>query len=211
LVADSSPVSARPDVATARESGGHPRLTSAAVRLAADVLRIGGVASLVWAAAEAEWVNAALFALVLGGLMLPRMVPTRPGVDLTYGATLLFAAWSAVEDLYVRYDWLDNVVHTVACGLVAAVVHRLLVTASVLPPATDRSLRRAGTGVVVTVWALGLALGTLWEAGEWFGHTHLDQRIQVGYGDTVEDLMADCLGALVAGLVVARSARGRPR
>jgi hypothetical protein len=33
----------------------------------------------------------------------------------------------------------------------------------------------------------------------------------VGYGDTVEDLMADCLGALVAGLVVARSARGRPR
>ncbi len=198
-------------MAPARASGAHLRVTSAAVRLVADVLRIGGVASLVWAAAEAEWVNAALFALVLGGLMLPRMVPTRPGVDLTYGATLLFAAWSAVDDLYVRYDWLDNVVHAVACGLVAAVVHRLLVAASVLPPATDRSLRRAGTGVVVTVWALGLALGTLWEAGEWFGHTRLDQRIQVGYGDTVEDLMADCLGALVAGLVAARSARGRPR
>jgi hypothetical protein len=209
LVADSSPVSARRDAAPALASGGHPRLTSGGVRLVADVLRVGGVASLGWAVAEGQWVNAALFALVLGGLMLPRMVPTRPGVDLTYGATLLFAAWSAVEDLYVRYDWLDNVVHTVACGLVAAVVHRLLVTVSVLPPATDHSLRRAGTGVVVTIWALGLALGTMWEAGEWFGHTYLDQRIQVGYGDTVADLMADCLGALVAGLVVARSARVR--
>jgi hypothetical protein len=210
LVGDSSPVPARRDVASARASGGHPRLTSGGVRLVADVFRAGGVASLVWAAAGGEWVNAALFALVLGGLMLPRMVPTRPGVDLTYAATLLFAAWSAVEDLYVRCGWLDNVVHTVACGFVAAVVHRLLVTASVLPPATDRSLRRAGTGVVVAVWALGLALGTMWEAGEWFGHTYLDQRIQVGYGDTVDDLMADCLGALVAGLVVARSARVRP-
>ncbi|MDX6317723.1 MAG: hypothetical protein QOD35_1123 [Nocardioidaceae bacterium] len=204
-------MSARRDVAPARASGGRPRLPSVAVRLLADVLRVGGAGSLVWAAAGGEWVNAALFALVLGGLMLPRMVPTRPVVDLTYGATLLFAAWSAVEDLYVRYDELDNVVHTVACGLVAAVVHRLLVTASVLPPATDRSLRRAGTGVVVAVWALGLALGTLWEAGEWFGHTHLDQRIQVGYSDTIGDLMADCLGALVAGLVVARSARVRSR
>jgi hypothetical protein len=203
-------MSAGRDVAPARASGGQPLLMWGGVRLVADVLRVGGVASLGWAAAEGQWVNAALFALVLGGLMLPRMVPTRPGVDLTYGATLLFAAWSAVEDLYVRYDWLDNVVHTVACGLVAAVVHRLLVTVSVLPPATDRSLRRAGTGVVVTIWALGLALGTMWEAGEWFGHTYLDQRIQVGYGDTVADLMADCLGALVAGLVVARSARVRP-
>jgi hypothetical protein len=211
LAADNSSVSARAGVAPARASGGRPGLPSVAVRLLADVLRVGGAASLLWAAAGGEWVNAALFALVLGGLMLPRMVPTRPVVDLTYGATLLFAAWSAVEDLYMRYDELDNVVHTVACGLVAAVVHRLLVTASVLPPATDGSLRRAGTGVVVTVWALGLALGTLWEAGEWFGHTHLDQRIQVGYTDTVGDLMADCLGALVAGLVLARSARVRTR
>ncbi len=204
-------MSARDGVAPARASGGRPGLASVAVRLLADVLRVAGAGSLVWAAAGGEWVNAALFALVLGGLMLPRIVPTRPVVDLTYGATLLFAAWSAVEDLYVRYDELDKVVHTIACGLVAAVVHRLLVTASVLPPTTDRSLRRAGTGVVVTVWALGLALGTLWEAGEWFGHTHLDQRIQVGYSDTVGDLMADCLGALVAGLVVARSGRVRTR
>jgi hypothetical protein len=56
---------------------------------------------------------------------------------------------------------------------------------------------------------LGLALGTLWEAGEWFGHTYLDQRIQVGYSDTISDLMGDCAGALVAGLLVVRFARVR--
>jgi hypothetical protein len=176
-----------------------------------DLLRVAGVASLLWAALGGQWVDAALFALVLGGLMLPRLVPTRPALDVTYGATLLFAAWSAVDDLYVTYDWLDNVVHLVACGLIAAVAHRFLVSAAIFPRADDRTLRRAGIGVVVTVWALGLALGTLWEAGEWFGHTHLDHRIQVGYSDTISDLMADCAGALVAGLLVARSARVRPR
>jgi hypothetical protein len=211
LAADRSPVSPRGDAAIAQTSAGHNSLPAVATRLTGDLLRVGGGASLLWAATAGEWVNAALFALVLGGLMLPRVVPTRPVLDATYGATVLFAAWCAVEDLYVKYAWLDNVVHLVASGLVAAVAHRLLVMASVLPHAADRSLRRGEVGVVVTVWAVGLALGTLWEAGEWFGHTYLDQRIQVGYTDTICDLMADCAGALVAGLVVARAARGGPR
>jgi hypothetical protein len=181
------------------------------VRVAADLLRVGGTLSLAWAALGTQWVNAALFALVLGGLMLPRMVATAPVLDLVYGATLLFAAWSAVEDLYVRYGDLDVVVHTVACGLVALLAHRILVAHAVLPRPGERTLRRAGVGVVVTTWALGLALGTLWEAGEWFGHTYLDSRIQVGYRDTIGDLMSDCLGALVAGLLIARASRAATR
>jgi len=176
----------------------HPRL-----RAIADLVRVGGLGSLIWAAAGAQWVNVALFALVLGGLMLPRIVPTTPVLDLLYGTTLLFSAWSAVEDLYVRYDWLDVVVHAVACGLIAATVHRLLVTWSVLSTGDEPMLRRARLGAVVVTWAIGLALGTLWEAGEWFGHDSLDGRIQVGYGDTMGDLLADGVGALVAGLLVA--------
>jgi glycosyltransferase involved in cell wall biosynthesis len=46
--------------------------------------------------------------------------------------------------------------------------------------------------------------------GEWFGHTYLDRRIQVGYTDTLSDLAADAVGALMAGLVVAwRAGTGR--
>jgi hypothetical protein len=175
-------------------------------RALADLVRLGGVVSLGWAVAEGAWVNAALFSLVLLGLVLPRLMSSRPLLDLGYGAVLLFAAWSAVLDLYVAYDWLDVVVHAVAGGLTAALAHRLLVRWGVLPAPEASELRRPGLGLLVTTAALGTALGVLWEIGEWYGHTVIDPRIQVGYGDTMGDLAADALGSVAAGLLLLRRA-----
>lgn len=169
---------------------------------AADLVRLAGAGSLGWAVLRGEWVNAALFSLVLLGLVIPRLLRTLPALDLLYDLLLLFAAWSAVLDWYVRFDWLDVVVHAFLCGLTAFVAHRLLVGVGVLPAPYAAPLRRPRTGLVVTTSAVGLALGTLWEMGEWYGHTYLDRRIQVGYTDTMGDLMADGLGALVTGLVL---------
>jgi hypothetical protein len=188
--------------------GIRPLLGATLPRAAADVARLAGVASLGWAVLERQWVNAALFALVLLGLLLPRIMGSRPVVDLGYGVVLLIAAWSAVLDLYVAYPWLDVLVHVVACGLTAALAHRLLVDRGVLP-APGVPLRHPGAGLVVTTAALGCALGVLWELGEWYGHTFLDRRIQVGYPDTMGDLASDALGSLVAGLVLVRGARRR--
>ena len=50
-------------------------------------------------------------------------------------------------------------------------------------------LRRAGLGIVLTTTALGWMLGLVWELGEWFGHSYLDERIQVGYDDTLRDAL----------------------
>jgi hypothetical protein len=184
-------------------------LGDALPRVAADLVRVGGVASLAWAVVQGAWVNAALFALVLLGLVLPRMMSSRPLVDLGYGVVVLFAAWSAVLDLYVAYAWLDVAVHAVATGLTVALAHRLLVNCGVLPSVDSSAVRRPAAGVLVTAMALGCSLGVLWEVGEWYGHTFLDRRIQVGYTDTMGDLAADLLGAIVAGVVVAR--RRSPR
>ncbi len=183
-----------------------PMATSLRPRLA-DLVRVAGVASFIWALVEGQWVNAALFSLVLLGLVLPRFLGTAPLLDLGYGVVLLFAAWSAVLDLYVRFNWLDVLVHAVACGTTTFFAHRFLVAWSILPRHQDPGLRRAAVGVVLTTTALGWALGLLWELGEWFGHTYLDERIQVGYGDTIGDLVADGLGAAAVGLLIARRTR----
>jgi hypothetical protein len=177
------------------------------LRTAADLLRVAGLASLAWALLEHEWVEAALVSLVVGGLVLPRVLGVRALLDVVSGAVLLFAAWSAVLDLYVAYDWLDVVVHALACGLLTVTVHRLFVAAGVLPPPGDRTLRRSALGVLATMLSLGVLLGFVWEVGEWLGHDYLDHRIQVGYDDTMGDLLADGLGALVAGAFVLWSAR----
>jgi hypothetical protein len=179
-----------------------------AAAVPADVVRLAGLASLGWVLVEGEWVNAALFALVLLGLVLPRLLRAAPGIDVVYGMVLLFAAWSAVLDWYVAFAWLDVVVHALTGGLTAAFAFRVLVRCGVVPDPARPVVRRAAVGAVVTTAAVGTTLGLLWELGEWFGHTYLDRRIQVGYLDTLSDLAADAAGALVAGLVVA--ARGRP-
>jgi hypothetical protein len=188
-------------------------VTTSVSRAAADLVRVAGLASVGWAAAHGQWVNAALFSLVLLGLVLPRIVGSRPLADLGYGVVLLFAAWSAVLDLYIRYDWLDVVVHTVAGGLTAALAHRILVRCGVLPTSDAPGLRHPRVGLLVTTAALGTALGVLWEVGEWYGHTFLDHRIQVGYGDTIGDLASDAVGSIAAGLLLLlrrREGRGSP-
>ncbi len=180
----------------------------------ADLVRLAGLASFVTVVVEGEWVNAALFALVLLGLVLPRLLRVGPLPDLVYGVVLLVAAWSAVLDWYVRFGSLDVVMHVLTGGLTAFFACDLLVRRGVLPPPEPTAVRRARAGVVVTTTAVGTLLGLLWEIGEWFGHTYLDHRIQVGYTDTLSDLAADAVGALAAGLVVAAKvgpAPGAPR
>jgi glycosyltransferase involved in cell wall biosynthesis len=173
----------------------------------ADLTRLAGVASLLAVVVRGQWVNSALLALVLLGLVLPRLLRVGRLSDLVYGVVLLLAAWSAVLDWYVRFGWLDIVMHVLTGGLTAALAHHLLVRWQVLPGPEVPVVRRARAGVVVTTTAAGTTLGLLWEVGEWFGHTYLDHRIQVGYTDTLSDLAADAVGALGAGLVVALRAR----
>jgi hypothetical protein len=149
-------------------------------------------------------VAGALFFLVLGGTMLARALALPTVLDLAFCSTILFAAWAAELDWYVAVGWLDVVVHAAATGLVAAVAHLTLVRAGAVAPVDAPTLRRPRLGGWLVTSACGVALATLWEVGEWFGHTHLDDRIQVGYGDTIGDLVAGAIGSLAAGALLAR-------
>jgi len=175
-------------------------------RLLADVVRVAGAASFV-AVTTRGGVAMALMALVLLGLTLLRLAGVPPRLDLATGALLVAAAWWALLGSYERYPWLDAVVHLVATLLVAAAGHRALVTAGVAPAVDDPLLPRPRLGAMVLTLSLGVAAATLWEMGEWVGHTWLDPAVRTGYDDTVGDLACGALGALVAGLAHLRPPR----
>jgi hypothetical protein len=187
---------------------------SSRARVAGDVVRFFAVLSLVGAATTGKGVAAALFALVLLGLTLLRLL-VSPRLDLATGLLLVAGAWASLLDLYLRFPGLDVPVHVLATGLGAAALHEALVRVGVLPGPDAPYPRRAALGAAVVVVALGLALGVIWELGEWYGHTHVDDRIQVGYDDTLGDLMAGGLGALAVAVFrpvfAARSRRSRRR
>ena len=168
-----------------------------------DVLRLAAAVSLVPGTLGWGFIGFALFMLVLGGSMVPRARRTPAPLDLAYCATILFGAWAAMLDWYVAVSWLDLVVHAAMTGLVGAVGYAALDRVGVF----GRDVPRAGVVVVSTTIATSLAL--LWEMGEWFGHTYLDDRIQVGYDDTIGDLAAGVVGAVVAAVLLALSMPGR--
>ncbi|VTR75438.1 hypothetical protein CHMI_00183 [Cellulomonas hominis] len=176
------------------------------------VVRVAGAVCVVVAVVARGPVDAALFGLVLSGLVVPVTAGVDGRLDAAYGAGLLAAAWAGALGLYEAVTWLDLVMHLVVTGLVAAVAHLVLARRSgaVLDPG-----RATGTGervgsVAVTT-ALGLGLSVLWEVGEYLGHTYADPTIHVAYRDTVGDLVLGGLGSTVAGtgLVLAGRARAR--
>jgi hypothetical protein len=172
-----------------------------------DAARAVALLSVLIAAWRWGPVGAVLFLLVLGGTVVPRAVRARTALDVACVATFLVAAWAAQLDWYVTVPWLDVAVHAVATGLIAVLALRVLLTW-----ATAARARDLGSWVVATiVVGAGALLAVLWELGEWFGHTQLDPRIQVGYGDTLGDLAAGLAGSVVAAVVVVRLPDGGPR
>lgn len=163
----------------------------------ADALRGIGLASMVVIAVGWGFVDMAVFALAMLGVVVPRFLGARASLDVAVCIAVLVAAWSAVLDLYAAIPWWDIVVHCGLNGLIAAIAWVLCTQIGVSLVGTAERYRFALTVILTTVF--GLALGAVWEMWEWFGHNFLDESIYVAYNDTIGDIVAGGIGSMIAG------------
>ncbi|MFB7799607.1 hypothetical protein [Isoptericola sp. NPDC056134] len=170
-----------------------------------DAVRVAALVSLLVAAATSDWVAVALFALVLGGSMVPRASGAAAWLDVACGTAVLAAAWCAVAGLYERVAGLDLLVHAVATGALAALAHQVLTRDGL----ATSPVRPRATAALTTV-GLGALLAVVWELLEAVGHTFVDDSIHVTYPDTVGDLAAALVGSAAAAWLVARAAARTP-
>jgi hypothetical protein len=176
------------------------RPTRGTAEFTADAIRVVGALSIVAGGLGWGFVEVAVFALTLLGMLIPRFLGVRPGFDIAIGATLLLAAWCGVFELYTAIDGLDIVVHFAANGLIAALAFVVAVRFAVVPAVEAGRTALLRSALLTTTF--GLAAGVLWEVGEWAGHTFIDSAIFVNYTDTIGDLSVGGLGALMAGLMI---------
>lgn len=142
-------------------------------------------------------VQVGIFMLAVLGALVPRALGVRPAVDIATSVVLLMAAWSNVFDLYTEvYAW-DKVIHAVLTGLLTTLGIVAAQRASILPAVEGHRV-----GLAIAAVALGLGLGSLWEMLEWLGNAMTDAVIFVSYDDSIGDLAADGLGALIAGIAL---------
>jgi len=175
----------------------------------ADALRLLGILAVIAAFIWSTPTDAGILALALPAMMVPRVLGMRAWVDIAVTSTVLVAAGSNVFDLYRSIAGWDLVVHFVCTGVIAAVGYLVLARARVVP-AQDAAAFAKRTAIVITT-LLGLAASALWEMIEWAGRTFITADIFVTYQDTIADMAAGGLGALVTGCIVARVPLERPR
>ncbi|MBF0672342.1 MAG: hypothetical protein IR160_07140 [Salinibacterium sp.] len=179
----------------------------------ADIIRALAPISVVSALFAIGWVETAVMMLVFLGVLLARAAALPAGLDGATSALLLAAAWFSVADLYAQIAWIDLATHF-AVGAVLAALARIMLErwdAAALAPSPGRtSVASVVAGALVGA-ALGLALSVVWEFLEWWGHTYIDDTVNVGYLDTLSDIAVGGAGGLIAGAVLAITSRGRTR
>ncbi|SDH70917.1 hypothetical protein [Agrococcus jejuensis] len=173
------------------------RRPATAWEVLADVVRVAGVVSIVVAGVGGGATDAAVLLLAASASLLPRMLGLRGGLDAGFGLVVLVAAWSGVLDLYTSIAWWDVAVHVVCTGVVSIVALVVLARAGAIAPPRSSSTWMP----VVLATTVGLALSALWEIVEWLGHTLVDSQIFVAYDDTIGDVVAGGVGALLGGVV----------
>ena len=98
-------------------------------------------------------------------------------------------------NLYDRFVWFDDVIHTYT-SFAMTLLLALLLYGDVLS-----GVRRSPLLLVLTVASLGITIGALWEIAEWGYDQMVPENAILGKTDTMIDLILDSLGALTAGIV----------
>jgi len=161
-----------------------------------DVVRASLVAGAVILALAGDSTGALLLAGAAAVAWAVRPVLLPRAYDLCLVVALALQAWGEALGAYDAIPWFDNVAHFSLPFFLAPTLYIALARADVVPDPKDETHLRHYVGIFVVAFALGVALGGLWEIWEWVSDRTLGSSLQLGNDDTVGDLTADTAGSL---------------
>jgi len=135
----------------------------------------------------------------IGGMVLPLWWWLRRKDHFPWLADLLMTLPWTIDllgnrlNLFDTVDWWDDAMHFVLWAFL---------TAGVLLAFVPRDLSRPVTTFVAL--GFGATAAVVWEVGEYVAFVRTSPELRTAYTDTLGDLALGTLGALLAGLVVAR-------
>ena len=130
----------------------------------------------------------------LAWLVRPLQLPRA--YDAAFIVALTLQAVGEALGAYDAIPWFDNVVHFSLPFFLAPTLYIALARADVVPDPKDETTTRHYVGIFVVSFALGVAIGGLWEIWEWVSDHNFGSSLQLGLDDTVGDLVADTAGSL---------------
>ncbi len=150
-------------------------------------------------------------AILLGGAgalaWLVRPVQLPRAYDACLVTALTLQAGGEALGAYDSITWFDNLAHFSLPFFLAPTLDIALARADVVPDPKDDTETRHYVGIFVITFALGVALGGIWEIWEWVSDRSFGSSLQLGLDDTVGDLVADTAGSACGGLLLVCWAR----
>ncbi len=150
-------------------------------------------------------------AILLGGAgalaWLVRPVQLPRAYDACLVTALTLQAGGEALGAYDSITWFDNLAHFSLPFFLAPTLYIALARADVVPDPKDDTETRHYVGIFVITFALGVALGGLWEIWEWVSDRSFGSSLQLGLDDTVGDLVADTAGSACGALLLVCWAR----
>jgi uncharacterized membrane protein YjdF len=179
------------------------------VRDPLDLVRLAFLGGAVGFALAGDKKGAFNLALGFAVLLAARLANLPRVYDLAVVVALTLTQVGEALGLYDSISWYDRVVHFLVPMLSSQVLYLCLARLEVLPDPRQETLRHHHAGMFVVTFALGLAVGALWEVFEWSSDGMFGSNLSEGNTDTVGDLIADASGALAGGaLMVLWAVRG---
>lgn len=179
------------------------------VRDPLDLMRLAFAAGAVAFAATGDPAGAFNLGLAFAVLVAARLANLPRIYDLAAIVALAFTQGGEALGLYDAIEWYDRVVHVVVPLLASQIIYLCLARMEVMPDPSQETLPRHEAGMLIAVFALGLAVGALWEIFEWSSDGLFGSELSEGNTDTVGDLIADACGSLAGGaLMVLWAKRG---
>ena len=106
-----------------------------------------------------------------------------------------------VFGLYNRFQWFDEALHFyTSFALTLALALRLYGRGLA-------DIHEHGLVLALTVASVGIAVGAIWEIGEWGYDQFVPANAILGKTDTIVDLILDTAGAALAAVVIVRMTR----
>jgi hypothetical protein len=142
--------------------------------------------------------------LLIGGvaLLVARAVELPRLYDLGFTLAMILTGWGEALGLYDLWAPYDNVVHFIVPMLCSQVAYIALARIEVLPDMREDFVPRHYAGIFTVTFALGVAIGGVWEIIEWVSDRVFGSNLSMGNDDTVGDLISDTLGALTGGALL---------
>ncbi|HEX2234117.1 MAG TPA: hypothetical protein VHG69_12230 [Thermoleophilaceae bacterium] len=137
-----------------------------------------------------------------GALLVARAVDLPRVYDLAFTIAMILTGWGEALGLYDAWEQYDSVVHFIVPMMCSQVAYIALARIEVLPDMREEFTPRHYAGIFTIAFALGVAIGGLWEIVEWASDGVFGSNLSMGNDDTVGDLVADSLGSLAGALLL---------